>query len=138
MASNMYFYGWPGHSQAAPAAAEEEPPAGYRCVKMLAPTPAQSVSGCGLRGPAWTSGSGRGAPVGSLLPSARHVKPSTPAALLELAAALKRKVPARTAAQVAAIPTEHGTAMVPSADPTATTERTPAAAHYLRVRRSRR
>lgn len=51
----------------------------------------------------------------ALLPSARHVEPRTPAAVLELAAALKREVPARTAAQVAAILTEHGTTVVPSA-----------------------
>lgn len=51
----------------------------------------------------------------ALLPSARHVEPRTPAQVLELAAALKREVPARTAAQVAAILTEHGTMVVPSA-----------------------
>ncbi len=52
----------------------------------------------------------------ALLPSARHVEPRTPAQVLELAAALKREVPARTAAQVATILTEHtGTAVVPSA-----------------------
>jgi putative transposase len=51
----------------------------------------------------------------ALLPSARHVEPRTPAGVLELAAALKREVPARTAAQVAAILTEHGTTPVPSA-----------------------
>ena len=39
----------------------------------------------------------------ALLPSARHAQPRTAAALLELAAALKREVPARTAAQVRAI-----------------------------------
>jgi len=52
----------------------------------------------------------------ALLPSARHVQPLTDATVLELAAALKREVPARTAAQVAAILTEHtGTGVVPSA-----------------------
>ena len=51
----------------------------------------------------------------ALLPSARHAEARTPAAVLELAAALKREVPARTAAQVAAILTEHGTRVVPSA-----------------------
>ncbi|EWT01763.1 DNA-binding protein, partial [Intrasporangium chromatireducens Q5-1] len=51
----------------------------------------------------------------ALLPSARHVEPRTPGQVLELAAALKREVPARTAAQVAAILTEHGTGVVPSA-----------------------
>jgi putative transposase len=39
----------------------------------------------------------------ALLPSARSAQPRTAAALLELAAALKREVPARTAAQVRAI-----------------------------------
>jgi len=51
----------------------------------------------------------------ALVPSARHAQPRTPAAVLELAVALKREVPARTAAQVAAILTEHGVAVVPSA-----------------------
>ena len=51
----------------------------------------------------------------ALLPSARHIEARTPAGVLELAAALKREVPARTAAQVAAILTEHGTTLVPSA-----------------------
>ncbi|MFN8099598.1 MAG: DDE-type integrase/transposase/recombinase [Dermatophilaceae bacterium] len=51
----------------------------------------------------------------ALLPSARHIEPRTPAQVLELAAALKREVPARTAAQVAAILTEYGTMVVPSA-----------------------
>lgn len=52
----------------------------------------------------------------ALVPSARHAEPRTPARVLELAAALKREVPGRTAAQVAAILTEHapGT-VVPSA-----------------------
>ncbi len=39
----------------------------------------------------------------ALLPSARYAEPRTLAAVLELAAALKREVPARTAAQVSAI-----------------------------------
>jgi putative transposase len=39
----------------------------------------------------------------ALVPSARHAEPRTAAAVLELAVALKREVPARTAAQVAAI-----------------------------------
>lgn len=39
----------------------------------------------------------------ALLPSARHAEPRTAAAVLELAAALKREVPARTAAQISAI-----------------------------------
>jgi putative transposase len=39
----------------------------------------------------------------ALVPSARHTQPHTPASVLELAAALKREVPARTAAQVAVI-----------------------------------
>lgn len=51
----------------------------------------------------------------ALLPSARHAQPRTPAGVLELAAGLKREVPGRTAAQVAAILAEHGTTVVPSA-----------------------
>ncbi len=51
----------------------------------------------------------------ALLPSAQHAEPATPARVLELAAALKREVPGRTAAQVAAILGEHGTTVVPSA-----------------------
>lgn len=43
----------------------------------------------------------------ALVPSARHTQPHTPASVLELAAALKREVPARTAAQVAVILGEH-------------------------------
>ena len=43
----------------------------------------------------------------ALVPSARHAEPHTPASVLELAAALKKEVPARTAAQVAAILGEH-------------------------------
>lgn len=39
----------------------------------------------------------------ALLPSTRHCDPTTSAAVLELAAGLKREVPARTAAQIAAI-----------------------------------
>jgi putative transposase len=44
----------------------------------------------------------------ALVPSARCAQPRTPAAVLELAAALKREVPARTAAQVGAILSAHG------------------------------
>lgn len=51
----------------------------------------------------------------ALVPSARHAEPRTPALVLELAVALKREVPGRTAAQVAAILTEHGAMVVPSA-----------------------
>jgi putative transposase len=51
----------------------------------------------------------------ALVPSARHAELRTPAAVLELAAALKREVPGRTAAQVAAILAEHGSGSVPSA-----------------------
>ena len=51
----------------------------------------------------------------ALVPSVRHAQPRTPAGVLELAAALKREVPARTAAQVAAILAEHATTVVPSA-----------------------
>lgn len=51
----------------------------------------------------------------ALIPSTRHALPRTPAAVLELAAALKREVPGRTAAQVAAILAEHGAVEVPSA-----------------------
>ena len=40
-------------------------------------------------------------------PPVRHGEPHTPALVLELAAALKREVPARTAAQVAVILGEH-------------------------------
>ena len=43
----------------------------------------------------------------ALLPTARHLEPRTDSAVLELAAALKREVPARTAAQVAAILAAH-------------------------------
>ena len=43
----------------------------------------------------------------ALVPSARNVEPHTSASVLELAAALKREVPGRTAAQVAAILAEH-------------------------------
>ena len=43
----------------------------------------------------------------ALQPTARNLEPRTEAAVLELAAALKREVPARTAAQVAAILTAH-------------------------------
>src|ERR1035438_1284137 len=39
----------------------------------------------------------------ALVPSARHAEPRTAASVLELAAALKREAPARTAAQVAVI-----------------------------------
>ena len=47
----------------------------------------------------------------ALVPSARYAEPRTAAAVLELAAALKREVPARTAAQVGAILLAHaGTA----------------------------
>jgi putative transposase len=50
----------------------------------------------------------------ALLPSARHAEPRTDSAVLELAAALKREAPERTAAQVAAILTAHaGTAPSP-------------------------
>lgn len=44
----------------------------------------------------------------ALLPSTRAVQPRTPEQVLELAAALKRETPARTAAQVAVILTAHG------------------------------
>ena len=43
----------------------------------------------------------------ALVPSARHTEPHTPGSVLELAVALKREVPGRTAAQVAAILGEH-------------------------------
>lgn len=45
----------------------------------------------------------------ALMPSPRRAEPRTPAAVLELAAALKREVPGRTAAQIRAILLEHGT-----------------------------
>ena len=44
----------------------------------------------------------------ALVPSGRRCEPRTPAQTLDLAAALKREVPARTAAQVAAILVAHG------------------------------
>jgi len=44
----------------------------------------------------------------ALVPATRHAEPHTPALVLELAAALKREVPGRTAAQVAVILGEHG------------------------------
>jgi putative transposase len=50
----------------------------------------------------------------ALLPSGRRGQPRTPAQLLELAVALKREVPDRTAAQVASILAEH-TGSAPSA-----------------------
>ena len=43
----------------------------------------------------------------ALVPSGRNSEPHTPASVLELAAALKREVPGRTAAQVAVILGEH-------------------------------
>jgi putative transposase len=43
----------------------------------------------------------------ALLPAGRHAEPRTDPAVLDLAAALKREVPARTAAQVAAILAAH-------------------------------
>ena len=43
----------------------------------------------------------------ALQPTARHLEPRTDPAVLELAAALKREVPARTAAQVAAVLAAH-------------------------------
>jgi putative transposase len=53
----------------------------------------------------------------ALQPTARHAEPRTDAAVLELAAALKREVPARTAAQVVAILAAHAgqATAVPSA-----------------------
>lgn len=51
----------------------------------------------------------------ALVPSARHAEPRTDAVVLELAAALKREVPGRTAAQVAVILAEHANGVVPSA-----------------------
>ena len=59
----------------------------------------------------------RGGGFEALQPTARHLEPRTEAAVLELAAGLKREVPARTAAQVAAILRAHisDAAAVPSA-----------------------
>lgn len=53
----------------------------------------------------------------ALLPTARNLEPRTDSAVLELAAALKREVPARTAAQVGAILAAHAgdATAVPSA-----------------------
>ena len=64
----------------------------------------------------------------ALLPSARHAQPRTAAALLELAAALKREVPARTAAQVRAILLASPRRRPVAADP-ATPLRPPRAQH---------
>jgi putative transposase len=50
----------------------------------------------------------------ALVPTARNVEPRTPASVLELAAALKRETPGRTAAQVVAILNEHAPGMSPS------------------------
>jgi putative transposase len=50
----------------------------------------------------------------ALVPTARNVEPRTPATVLELAAALKREAPGRTAAQVAAILNEHAPGTAPS------------------------
>lgn len=58
---------------------------------------------------AWKSGG-----FDALVPAARMVQRRTPAEILDLAVALKREVPARTAAQIVAILTEHGT-IAPSA-----------------------
>lgn len=51
----------------------------------------------------------------ALVPTARNVEPRTPATVLGLAAALKREVPGRTAAQVAAILAAHCAGSAPSA-----------------------
>ena len=51
----------------------------------------------------------------ALVPSTRNVEPRTDAVVLELAAALKREVPGRTAAQVAVILAAHANGVVPSA-----------------------
>ena len=50
----------------------------------------------------------------ALVPSTRNTQPRTPASVLELAAALKREVPGRTAAQVAAILAAHAPGSAPS------------------------
>ena len=64
----------------------------------------------------------------ALLPSARYAQPRTAAAVLELAAALKREVPARTAAQVRAILLASPRRRPVAADP-ATPLRPPRAQH---------
>jgi putative transposase len=50
----------------------------------------------------------------ALVPSSSSVEPRTPAAVLELAVALKRETPARTAAQIAVILNEHAPGSAPS------------------------
>lgn len=50
----------------------------------------------------------------ALVPSQTRVEPRTPASVLDLAAALKREVPGRTAAQVAAILNTHAPGSAPS------------------------
>ncbi|MGB8381051.1 MAG: DDE-type integrase/transposase/recombinase [Dermatophilaceae bacterium] len=50
----------------------------------------------------------RGGGFAALVPAPRRVQPSTPAQVLELAVALKREAPDRTAAQVAAVLAAHG------------------------------
>ena len=79
-----------------------------RLVRELAgpSTPARSGSRCGSPGSRSTAGSWSGAAAGSTrwCPRPARVQPRTAAAVLELAAALKREAPARTAAQVARDP----------------------------------
>ena len=79
--------------------------AGWSATSRPPSTPARSGRGCGSRGSRSTVGSWcwRRGGFDALLPSARCGEPRTAAAVLELAAALKREVPARTAAQVRAI-----------------------------------
>ena len=50
----------------------------------------------------------------ALVPADRHLEPRTPATVLELAVALKREVPGRTAAQIAVIINEHAPGAAPS------------------------
>ena len=82
-----------------------------RLVRALARTSIKARSGsrCGPRGPRSTGGSATGAGAGSTpwFPSPRQTTPRTPAEVLELAVGLKREVPERTAAQVAAILRAH-------------------------------
>ena len=79
------------------------------------------ASRCGCPGPRSTGGSGPGGAAGSTrwCPTPAQVAPRTPAEVLELAVALKREVPARTAAQVARDPAGRVGLVAVGADPAA-------------------
>ena len=53
----------------------------------------------------------------ALVPSARHAQPRTPSTVLELAVALKREVPARTAAQAWIMPNAPMSGAIPTGAP---------------------